>query len=178
MSKLTEFIVVPAAPGDAGALGQVHVQAWRETYPGMLPQPYLDGMSAAAHARRFWRQLVRPTGREVLLAAEDGRGLVGYAAGAVAADATAEIQTLYLIRRAQGVGLGRRLMTDATRVLKAQGATSLVIWVLTANAPARQFYERLGGRIVRQKEEPGPGGVNRQTAYAWSDLEGLTAVSS
>lgn len=178
MSASTDFVVFPAAPGDAGALGQVYVQAWRETYPGMLSQTYLDGMSAAVHARRFWRQLARPSGRDVLLAAEDRRGLVGYAAGSVGADGAAEIHTLYLIRRAQGCGLGRRLMTDAVRVLKAQGAKSLVIWVLTDNIPARRFYERLGGRAVAQKVDKGPGGDTRQTAYAWSDLEALTRVAS
>ena len=43
-SELT-YAIVPAGPGDAAELALVHVQAWRETYPGVLPAAYLARMS-------------------------------------------------------------------------------------------------------------------------------------
>ena len=49
-------VIFPAGPADAEALARVHVQSWRETYRGLLPDAYLARMSEEAHARRFVHQ--------------------------------------------------------------------------------------------------------------------------
>jgi GNAT superfamily N-acetyltransferase len=80
-----------------------------------------------------------------------------------------------LLRGAQGKGLGRRLLADTARALAARGATSLVISVLRDNAPARGFYEHLGGEAEPARLEPGPGGGrNWEVAYRWADITRLT----
>jgi ribosomal protein S18 acetylase RimI-like enzyme len=174
-SELT-YAIVPAGPGDAVDLARVHVEAWRETYRGLLPQVYLDRMSMAAHARRWRARLMRPG--EITLAAETMDGLVGYCSGAWVRGGgrpgEAEIPTLYVLKRAQRSGLGRRLLTATARILAAQGATSLVIWVLRDNAGARQFYERMGGVCGRERDEPIGGGLVASVAYRWADVRTLT----
>ncbi len=173
-SEMT-YAIVPAGPGDAVDLARVHVQAWRETYPGMLPQVYLDRMSVAAHARRWRHRLM--SGGEVTLAAESAQGLAGYCSGdwarGGARPGEAEVATLYILRRAQRSGLGRRLMTATARTLAARGATSLVIWVLRDNASARAFYEKMGGVCERERDEAIAGGLVASVAYRWSDIEAL-----
>jgi ribosomal protein S18 acetylase RimI-like enzyme len=175
-SELT-VAIVPAGPGDAVDLARVHVEAWRETYPGILPQAYLDRMSMAAHARRWRSRLMRSP--EITLVAETPDGLVGYCSGdwsrALGPPGEAEITTLYVLRRAQRSGLGRRLMTATARALAARGATSLVIWVLRDNAGARRFYERLGGECDGRREEPIAGGTVEAVAYRWADIRTLLA---
>jgi len=173
-SALTHAII-PAGPGDAVDLARVHVEAWRETYPGLLPQAYLDRLSMAANARRWRARLMR--GGEVTLVAETAQGLVGYCSGDWTREGgqpgEAEVSTLYVLRRAQRSGLGRRLLTGTARVLKARGATSLVIWVLRDNARARRFYERLGGVCEGARDEPMAGGVVAAVAYRWADIATL-----
>ena len=39
---------------DAAGIAQVHVASWRSTYPGMVPDSYLIGLSTEAYAER-WR---------------------------------------------------------------------------------------------------------------------------
>ena len=144
----TQFVVFPAGPTDAEALARVHVQSWRETYKGLLPDAYLARMSEAAHARRFGVALMKPGPDDVTLAAADRWGLVGYAQGGPSRRRMAkeaEVATLYLVRAAQNRGLGGRLLADTARALAARGATSLVISVLRDNFGARGFYEHLGG---------------------------------
>lgn len=178
MQSALTVAVVPAGPGDAVDLARVHVEAWRETYPGMLPQPYLDRMSMAAHARRWRTRLMRSA--EITLVAENAEGLVGYCSGDWSraggqAAGEAEITTLYVLRRAQRAGLGRRLLTSTARALAARGATSLVIWVLRDNAGARRFYERLGGACEGERPEPIAGGTVAAVAYRWTDIGTLVA---
>lgn len=172
------FVIFPAGPADAEALARTHVQSWRETYRGLLPDAYLARMSEESHARRFAHALTKPGPDDVTLAAADRYGLVGYAQGGPSrrrvAD-EAEVATLYIVRAAQHRGLGGRLLRDTARALAAHGATSLVISVLRDNAAARAFYEHLGGEAEPAREEPGPGGGRYwEVAYRWADIGVLT----
>lgn len=170
----SRFVIFPAGPADAEALARTHVTSWRQTYKGILPDAYLARMSEAAHARRFGQLLLHPGSDDVTLAAADRGGIVGYAQGGPSrrrVPGEAELATLYLVRGAQGHGLGGRLLRDAARALAAHGARSLVISVLRDNAAARRFYEHLGGEAEPAREEPGPGGGRYwEVAYRWADI--------
>jgi ribosomal protein S18 acetylase RimI-like enzyme len=170
-------LIFPAGPDDAEDLARVHVAAWRETYRGLLPDAYLNRMSEAAHAQRWRRTLTSPNPDEVVLAAANRGGLIGYAAGGASRYNRAgemEIATLYILRGQQRRGLGRALVAAAARVFAAQGATSLVISTLRDNLPARGFYEHLGGVAEDPRPERGPGGVMHEVSYRWADVLDLT----
>ena len=175
------FVVFPAGPTDAEDLARVHVTSWRETYRGLLSDAFLARMSEPGFARRFGRDLADAK-RGVTLAAADRYGLVGYAQGGPSRRGVpggerggeAEIATLYVLRHAQGQGLGAQLMRETARALAAQGATSLLISVLRDNIRARGFYEHLGGVPEAARREPGPGGqLLYEVAYAWPDIAAL-----
>ena len=177
MQHQLAYAICPAGPGDAGDLARVHVQAWRETYSGLLPKSYLDALSVPRHAR-IWRRRLMST-HEVTLAAEEADGLVGYCSGGQARGgdaALAEITTLYVLRQAQDAGLGRRLLTDTSRALAARGAMSLIIWVLRDNTKARGFYEHMGGRLDAARAESVGGRIIPSVGYRWERLSGGLAA--
>ncbi|MBL8556949.1 MAG: GNAT family N-acetyltransferase [Phenylobacterium sp.] len=176
----SRFVIFPAGPADAEGLGRVHVQSWRETYRGLLPDAYLARMSEEAHARRFGHALTRPGADDVTLAAADRWSHVGYVQGGPSrrrVPGEAEVATLYVVRPAQNRGLGARLLGDTARALAVRGARSLVISVLRDNFAARGFYEHLGGVAEAAREEPGPGGGRFwEVAYVWRDIGALTSL--
>jgi ribosomal protein S18 acetylase RimI-like enzyme len=178
MERLAETIIVPAGPGDAAGLARVHVQSWRETYPGLLPADYLQRMNVPLYARRWRHQLTRARHTELVLVAEGPDGLIGYCAGAFdkAASPRAEIFTLYLLSRVQGLGLGRRLLETAACVFRGQGAASLVLWVLADNERARRFYAHLGGEPVAERAVRGWGGGLTEIRYDWCDIGALAGT--
>jgi ribosomal protein S18 acetylase RimI-like enzyme len=173
MQRLAEALIVPAGPGDADALAKLHVETWRETYVGLLPAGYLGAMDVARHARRWRTQLAASVKPAPVLVAEQRRGLVGYCAGGQARDADAEVFTLYVLRKAQGGGLGAALLGDMARVLKAGGARSLHLWVLASNIRAQAFYQHLGGTADRSRPVAGWGGGLTETRYVWPAIEAL-----
>jgi len=178
MERLDDMVIVAAGPGDAAALAEVHVTAWRETYRGLLPAAYLAQMNTGLYARRWRRQLMAARPPEIVLAAEGRDGLVGYCAGQTRSDgASAEVSTLYVLEAVQKRGLGRRLLAASARVLQARGAASLSLWVLNGNVPARGFYEHLGGVAVAERAVRGWGGGYRETAYHWADIKPLTQMA-
>lgn len=160
----------PARVADAGAIATVHVRSWQDTYQGLLPQDYLDGLSIAERAGR-WRHrlagITRPAA-DVLVVWRDAV-TVGFAGFGPTRDAnadparTAEITTIYLLAEARGAGLGKRLMAAAVDKLAAAGYAEATLWVLAGNARARRFYagagwaadgtakrEEIGGRAVTE----------------------------
>jgi GNAT superfamily N-acetyltransferase len=177
VESLLDYAILPAGPADAEGLGHVHVRAWRETYPGLLPEHYLARMHPNLHARRFQQELMRDAPGRVTLLAEGAAGAVGYVHGALLSGsgraADAEVETLYVIRAAQGVGVGRGLLTACARVLKAEGAASLMLFVLTGNEPARRFYEHLGAEPFAEVASHGWGAEITETAYRWRDIGAL-----
>ena len=59
--------------------------------------------------------------------------------------------------------------------LAAAGLPSASLWVAVANAPARRFYEALGGRLVGQKTQED--WHSESVAYGWDDLSRLIPPS-
>jgi GNAT superfamily N-acetyltransferase len=171
------MIIAPATPDDAAELGRVHVQAWREAYPGLVPDAVLAALDPAERAALWTRILA--TDEIVLLARHPAGAIHGFIAAALQREPgilpfAAEIGALYLLRVAQRQGLGRALMAGAARTLLARGLGSASLWVLDGNTAAIAFYTALGGRIVHQRPLPArrdwPG---HETAYAWDDLRTL-----
>ena len=50
---------------------------------------------------------------------------------------------------------------------------AVLIWVLAANAPARAFYEALGGRYLREQQIEIGGVALPEVAYGWPDAAAL-----
>lgn len=180
-----------ARPSDAGAIGAVHVAAWRSAYPGILPDTYLARLSASRQAA-YYDNAVR-SGVGVHVASASGADLgaiggaarvVGFVSGSRAREghwtetlAEGEIETLYVLDDWRERGLGRRLMRAAAAHLASSGCGSAFVWVLRAN-PSRWFYERLGGRPVAEATIHVAGVPVVQTAYVWAPIEKLVRATS
>ena len=169
----------PATGADVLAMAKVHIVSWRESYPGMLPEPMLARMSIADEAIRWQRMLDRPGawGRGIAFVAEQDGAIVGYGScGEQRSERlrergfTGEIGELYVLRSAQGNGVGSGLMKAMAAVLLNRGHRGMSLWVLEPNSAARRFYERLGGTPMARKD-----GSLTEIAYAWSDLRRLSS---
>ena len=137
-----------ATPDDVDGIARVHVEAWRETYRDLVPADLLAGLSVADRAATWRRAFERPDPRSVLLVAEEGGAVAGFARAGPTRDALlatdAEIYAIYLLDRVKRRGVGRRLMAAVLAHLAGAGLASAGLWVLRDNAPARRFYEALG----------------------------------
>ena len=171
------MILRPATPQDASALGQVHVQARRETYPGIMPANVLAALDPQECAA-MWRDVIA-AGKIVLLAQDDAGALLGFAnAGPQREPAVlpqaAEINAIYLLQAAKRQGFGRALMRATAQALLARGLGSASLWVLDGNTGADRFYAALGGRVALRRAFPEPAEwPGTETAYAWDDLTPL-----
>jgi ribosomal protein S18 acetylase RimI-like enzyme len=143
-----------AEPRDARVLRDLHVETWIATYQGRLPEPFYQ-QRLATHRLRDWAELVRSQselGGGVLItgAGQYISGLCQYGPTNDDDDDPAEvghIDRLYIHPLHQRMGLGRSLLTEATRRLDALGMSAVTLWALEADERARAFYERLGWQL-------------------------------
>ena len=166
-----------AVRSDAPAIGRVHVESWRETYNGVLPDRLLGSLSAVVRAV-MWQGALEREPPVLLFVAQLASGeLTGFAGGGPrrggALPHDAEAYAIYVLRAAQRRGCGRRLMAALAGALRARGFRSLCLWVLRENANARRFYERLGGAVVGERIEADGEDAFAEVAYGWADLNAL-----
>jgi ribosomal protein S18 acetylase RimI-like enzyme len=176
----------PAVPDDSEAIAALHIACWGETYRGLLPDPMIESMKLHERIIQWQRALERRADVQVIVAEAADGSLLGFSSGGPArgADlgAAQEIYAIYLLRRAQRQGFGRALLQSlaAHLALKSMTPTELHLglWVLRDNAPARAFYERLGGALAGERVERREGHDLAEVAYRWSDVNALLGLSA
>src|SRR5262249_37205224 len=77
----------PAQDADAEAIARVHVEAWRESYRGLVPDEVLARLSVERRANDWRTWLGDADGGPIVRVAEDEAGaIVGFASGGRARD--------------------------------------------------------------------------------------------
>lgn len=137
-----------AVAADARAIAEIRVASWRAAYAGIVPASILDGLHVERTDAWMSARIDDPGTRGTLVIEGDDGRPAGYALIAPTTDADAaglgEVEAIYLAPDARGRGLGRPLLDAAADRLADGGFRVAVLWVLTANLPARRFYERAG----------------------------------
>ena len=157
-----------AEPADAGDIADVHHDAWRGAYAGIIPHRALNAM-LGRRGPAWWARAIRRAA--TVLVVEIGGEIAGYATlgrnRARELPQQGEIYELYLRPEYQGIGLGTRLFAAARAQLAAHGLKGLVVWALEDNSGALAFYAGAGGRDVAEGVEVFEQRALRKVAFVW-----------
>ena len=129
---------------DAAAIARIHVDSWRTTYRGLMPDDLLAGLSYERREHQ-WTHDIAASGEGrgcVVVADVADAGIVGFASGGRCRrdwPYAGELFAIYLAAAHQGRGLGRALLLAVADRLAAQGHESMLLWVLDTNALGRGF---------------------------------------
>jgi ribosomal protein S18 acetylase RimI-like enzyme len=180
MGQLDGLVVRPATPDDAADLGRIHEQAWTEGLGPLLPPEVLRRLGGGGRRRAIEALARDPGAGHRVLVAEAGGEVVGFAwfgrRPHELPPFEGQLHSLYVRQDCQRAGAGGRLLREAMRALLRDGVGSLMLWVLTANGPARRFYERCGGRLLPAERPFEFAGFRYPSypmaAYGWEPLAG------
>jgi len=164
---------------DATAIAEVHLASWKTTYPGIIPQEYIDGLRVEKGIAD-WQARLAATGPAVFVA-QDESGVFGFAAGGSILHPVdgydGELGAIYLLASHQGQGAGAALLRRIAHALREQGFQSLAVWVLRDN-PACGFYRRIGGvQVAEQTIEIG-GKILPEIAFGWPQIDVLCGAAA
>ncbi|MGW0230887.1 N-acetyltransferase family protein [Actinopolymorpha singaporensis] len=186
------FKVRAATLADAPAMARVFVDTFRTAHRGQIPEHLLLERTYES-STQGWERTLREIAaaedpQEYVCVAEDTAGeIVGIAMGGPPADwpfddanraahPTGECYSLYVHTTRQRSGIGRALLADLATFLVSRGRRRLAIGVLAVNAPARAFYERIGGTLLGQRHFDDSGVLLDEVVYIWNDATCLTRV--
>jgi GNAT superfamily N-acetyltransferase len=169
---LSELRIRAANAADANAIARVHVQAWHESYRGLVANEVLAALSVERNTQ-MWRAVLDGAEGSIVHVVERENEIVGFGSAGRARSPLlgtgSEIMAIYLLDAVKRGGLGRRLLAGLFGALAAQGHGSAGLWVLIDNHGTRRFYEAMGGRTGAEREL-GPPIAMREIAYVWDDL--------
>jgi ribosomal protein S18 acetylase RimI-like enzyme len=166
---------------DAQAIAELHARSWREHYRGSFLDAFLDG-DLPGERLRVWRErLETPADGQFVQLALAATGLAGFVCAYGDHDPRwgSLIDNLHVASAAKRRGIGAALMRQAGTWLEPlHPEVGVYLFVLEVNAPARRFYERLGGRNagVATMETHG-GAIVRSCRYVWPGPATLAAAA-
>lgn len=140
------LVTRPARVADAPAVAAVFRAA---TLAAWAPFVGAERLRDAPADTEAWAARIEAGGAGFLVA-EDAAGVLGFVLWRQAPDddlgqvATGEVDLLYTLPRAWGLGIGRRLLERATFAMLASGFREAVLWTEYRNTRALAVYERNG----------------------------------
>lgn len=153
---------------DSPRLAELHRDAWRYAYAGIIPGLPLERM-ISRRGPGWWRAMHRLGSPALVFEFDDkvagyvtlgprrGRGYTG----------GGEIYELYLRPECHGLGFGRRLFRAAKQRLTAAGFAPLAVWSLADNEIGCRFYRAVGGVEAARTRETIGGARLEKIGFAW-----------
>jgi ribosomal protein S18 acetylase RimI-like enzyme len=164
----SEVRVRKGKPADARALADVFRSSWQGAYRGIIPHIHLENL-IRRRGIQWWSATLRSA--ETVLVLEFEGKVAGYATLGSARGKSqyqGEIYELYLSPIYQGLGLGEHLFEACRSRLDERRLKGLVVWALSDNAQAIDFYWRRGGRPLAKVHELIGGTKLEKTGFAWN----------
>ena len=159
---------------DAQGIARVNVQSWRETYAGIVPQDYLNKLSADKRAATWFKMLSDQKLEHICFVAESSKNeIVGFVDGGKARQPehgySGELYAIYLLQAFQGQGLGKALFNELVRHLFKMGFDSMYLWALEAN-PTVGFYKAAGGVFKKSTDIKIAEVKLQEDMYVWPEI--------
>ncbi|MFT4416444.1 N-acetyltransferase family protein [Fredinandcohnia humi] len=161
-----------AVVSDAKGIAKVHVDSWKSTYKGIVPDEFLEQLKYESR-EKMWNQAI-PTST-VFVAENEVGHIVGFSSGGKEREGNyegyeGEVYAIYLLGEYQGQGIGKKLVEPIVAQLREMKINSMLVLVLEENKSCL-FYEALGARKLDSIEIEIGGKALREAVYVWDDLE-------
>jgi ribosomal protein S18 acetylase RimI-like enzyme len=139
-----------------------------------MPDDFLDNQNAEAR-RIEWLQNMREYPGNLLIVEDGSAGVLGFSCTGPVTNLEmnrfdGQIFGIHVALDAKRRGYGLQLMISSFERLALFGCRNAMLWTLEENAPARLFYEKLGGQIVDRKLIMLGGKELAEIAYSWDAL--------
>ncbi len=173
--KSPDITIRKATFDDAPEIANVHLNSWRETYRGLLPQEYLDQLPLSFKERmNLWRKISADE-RKALFVAEAPEGIVGFAGYShprqESMNSYGELGAIYLLEKYQGKGVGFGLLKIGMQTLMEWNYLKAYSWVMK-ESPTIKFYVKTGAKLNGMEQDDEIFGVvTRDVVCVWENLE-------
>lgn len=171
------MIIREANINDAFSIAKVHIDTWRTTYKGIVPDEYLNKMDYDQRGKK-WQSIISDAskvGKYIFVAEDEVAGIVGFASCGLDRDGDelykGELYAIYIFKEYQNKGIGRMLLNRVVNKFIELKINSMIIWALENNYTACRFYEANGGKSVKEKYITIGNDTLKEVAYGWLNID-------
>ena len=136
---------------DIDEVSKIIVDDWKIAYKGIIDNDYLKNLNYYDRAKRIkekyskQKALVYITNNEI-------KGYCRFGENRDDNKQYGEIYALYIKYNERNNGIGKELVKKAMQILKSRGYKETVIWCLKENMNGRKFYEKIGGKLYKERK--------------------------
>jgi ribosomal protein S18 acetylase RimI-like enzyme len=163
-----------ATVSDCVAVARTHVESWRQSFVGIVPQTFLDKMSVENRSKAFEKRFSEDSYK--MYVAEE-RGVIGFVdfgePREIIDTYEAELFAIYLLPEFHRKGIGGRLFNLCIDNLVMNGKSSMYLFALEVSQ-YKSFYEKKGGKVVGRKQIEIESIMFDELVYGWNSLKQLS----
>lgn len=160
---------------DAEGVARVHVDSWRTTYGGIIPDDYLNGLSYEQRTE-LWKNNIGKKGNYVLVAENTEGQIIGFTDAWKRDDNDEEnsidLTSIYLLETYQGMGVGKQLLKTLFEHFNQEGYDKVFVEVLEENK-TRFFYEYYGANLIKTVQIKIDGKTLNELIYVWNSIDSV-----
>lgn len=134
---------------DIKQIADIKIRGWQQAYEGIVGRNYLNNMTLERQIDNYSNHYDL---NNIVVAEKDNK-IVGFCRFCFIqnSDIDCEIREIYVEPTLKRTGIGSMLFNYTKSYLKSIGNKKLAVGVFTDNRHARQFYEKMGGKISDNK---------------------------
>lgn len=158
---------------DAQGIAKVHVDSWRKTYRGIIPDDFLNNLSYEQRTQLWKKNILRED--DYVFIAENSEGqIIGFADAWKREDNLTEksgnLTSIYFLEKYQGNGIGKMLLKELFNHFKQMDYEKIFVEVLEENK-TRFFYEYYGAKLVKTVQIKIGGKILNELIYEWNNVD-------
>lgn len=146
---MNNVMFVKATENDVLSIISLRQKIWGTTYRGIYPDSMIDDFDYVWHREQELARIKHPS-YSVYLIVMDNQN-IGYLTMKKTNIIT--LQSLYVVSEYQKQGIGRKAFEFIRDYCTNNNAMSFICHCVPTNFNARQFYERMGGKVVGEDLE-------------------------
>lgn len=138
---------------DQEQMAHIKIDGWRDTYDKIVASKYLNELNYEKQAERYIASFDEY--KDLVFVAVRDDEVLGYSCFQPKdkdGKFDSELVSLYVKTSEQGKGIGSKLVKETIKELKSIGKRNMIVWCLQENKHAIDFYEKLGGKKVIEKD--------------------------
>lgn len=148
------YIIRKKERKDCVDVAHVVTVAWNETYKGIVPDDFLEGLYLNEEQRTInsYNKFDENDNHQYVLEV-DGKVIGFVNVGSTDEkeyDNCGELHAIYIINGYKGNGFGKKLINIGIEELKKMGYNKMIIGCLEGN-PSNEFYKHIGGKFIKKR---------------------------
>ena len=142
---------------DSNNIAKLIIRGWQTAYKGLINQEFLDSMKEDEMSKGWKKSIFSQNESNNIYVYEKENKILGVIRFGKVADQNdinhnAEIHVLYVEPKLKRNGIGSKLFDYAKNYFIEHNMKKLIIWCLKGNEPSIEFYKKMGGEIISERE--------------------------